>query len=75
MECLYCGGTEGVELESSRTCYEKPRLSVWEKLLLPEEGLDLGPDPNAPIPLCRPCAKEHHENWDDRWAELEAGYL
>lgn len=25
------------------------------------------PDPNAPVPLCRPCAKDHHEYWDEMW--------
>lgn len=33
------------------------------------------PDPNAPIPLCRPCAAEHHAEWDERWADYYAGLL
>jgi len=52
MECAHCGSKEGVELESSRTAYPKKE----------EE-----PDPNAPIPLCRKCAKEHHEYWNEMW--------
>ena len=73
--CLCCQGTLGVEMESSRTCYAKPTLNFWEKLLLPEEGLDEGPEMNKPIPLCRPCAKQHHDDWDDMWKTLENGYL
>lgn len=26
-----------------------------------------GSDPNADIPLCRSCAADHHEYWDDMW--------
>jgi hypothetical protein len=65
----------GVELEDSRTMYEKPRLSVWKRLLREDEGLGSDSDPNAPIPLCRPCAKEHHENMTDQWAVLQNGWL
>ena len=30
------------------------------------------PDPNAPIPLCRSCARAHHDHWDRQWAEYYA---
>lgn len=53
--CAHCGATEGVTMESSRTNYS------WD---------GKGKDPNAPIPLCRPCAVEHHQNWDDMWAQV-----
>lgn len=63
LECLACGLTEGVEMESSRTCYHY-------------EGEIGGPDdPNRPFPLCRPCAEEHHMNWNHTWAEYHAGLL
>jgi hypothetical protein len=58
--CLNCGSAEGVEMESSRTMYH------WE---------GEGPDPNRPLPLCRECAKEHHENWDDQWSDYYGGLL
>lgn len=59
--CAHCKATEGVEWESSRTAY-------------PEDpaGMD---DPNAPIPLCRACAKEHHEHWDEQWDNYRSGLL
>lgn len=57
LKCLRCGSQESVEMESSRTMY-------------PFEGKEGSPeDPNRDIPLCRPCAKQHHEEWDDRWAD------
>ncbi len=62
-ECLRCGTTKrehGVEAESSRTCYHHDHD---------------GEDPNAPIMLCRPCAKMHHEEWDERWSEYYSGLL
>lgn len=35
------------------------------------------PDPadNAPVPLCRDCAQEHHAHWDAMWADYQAGLL
>lgn len=30
---------------------------------------------NAPVPLCRACAKEHHDYWDEMWAEYRQGLL
>jgi hypothetical protein len=60
LACLACGATYGVELESSRTRFPWNGVSV---------------DPNARIPLCRPCAKEHHAYWDERWAEYRAGQM
>lgn len=26
-------------------------------------------DPNAPVPLCRACAKDHHAYWDELWEQ------
>lgn len=58
--CSRCGSREGVEWEPARTAYEPTEKD---------------PDPNADIPYCRPCAGEHHEHWDDMWAEYNAGRL
>ena len=63
LECLCCTRTEGVEMENSRTAYHF------------EGELGSLDDPNKPIPLCRPCAEEHHMHWDDMWAEWRAGLL
>jgi hypothetical protein len=57
LECLYCGCVEGVEMEDSRTNY-----LFYGKPGDPD-------DPNRPVPLCRPCAKDHHNNWDHQWAD------
>lgn len=78
--CLCCGDSEGVQLEDSRTCYhvETPRLGRYGRLGLDDPLNDDPPppsDPNAPIPLCRGCAKDHHDYWDERWAEYYAGLL
>jgi hypothetical protein len=51
-KCFYCGETSGVELESSRT------MCPWD---------GKGENPNKSIHLCRLCAKEHHEYWNDMW--------
>ena len=50
--CECCGLFEGVETESSRTMYS------WD---------GQGEDPNRPLRLCRSCAAEHHEHWDEMW--------
>lgn len=59
-ENVTCQRTEGVELEPSRTAYH------WD---------GKGVDPNAPIWLCRECAKEHHEHWDGMWADYYSGLM
>lgn len=58
--CLHCGTQEGVQMEAARTAYE-----------LLEGELD----PNADVPLCGSCAAEHHEHWDEMWAEYHAGCM
>jgi hypothetical protein len=71
LTCLRCGSTEDVQLECSRTCYDTSRVRTrYERIMVPET-----PEPNAPIPLCRPCAKEHHEYWDDVWTEYYSGVI
>jgi len=63
LACARCYSTEGVEFESSRTQYYF-------------EGEWNDPrNPNAPIPLCRACAKDHHEYWNDMWAQYYGGLL
>jgi hypothetical protein len=52
--CGRCGSSAGVEYEPTRTAY------YFE----PGE-----PDPNVGAWLCRPCADEYHEHWDDMWNE------
>ena len=47
-------------------------LSQWERLAL-DNPLD-PPDPNAPSYLCRPCAKDHHEYWDEMWSHVNGNY-
>jgi hypothetical protein len=63
MQCMSCGSTEDVELENSRTCYHF------------EGNIHSLDNPNRPIPLCRECAKEHHEYWDGMWADYYRGRL
>ena len=58
--CARCGSREGIKLEDARTHYDH------------KEG---EPDPNADIPYCSPCAVEHHEHWDEMWAEYNSGRL
>lgn len=58
--CERCGATEGVAMESSRTA------RVWD---------GKGEDPNGDVAFCRPCAKEHHEEWDERWKEYYSGLI
>lgn len=68
IERLRCRGSQypcdaegpGVELESSRTFYH------WD---------GTGEDPNADVPLCRDCARMHHEYWDEMWSEYYRGIM
>lgn len=69
--CAQCGATEGVLLEDARTAYVAPERDVYDRLR--DDGDP--PDPNAPIPLCRACAKAHHAYFDEVWAEYYAGLL
>ena len=65
LACLRCYSTDGVEMENSRTQYHF-------------EGDQNSPDnPNAPVPLCRACAIDHHEYWDSMWGDYYGyyGYL
>lgn len=63
LACLRCETTDGIEMESSRTCYHY------------EGEIDSPDDPNRPIPLCRLCAEEHHQHWSNMWAEYQSGLL
>lgn len=63
--------SSGVEYERSRTMYAKPQLGAWKRLLLDEEGLGEVPDPNQASWLCRSCAKDYHEYWNDMWSNVE----
>jgi len=55
--CWRCNSMKDVRLESSRTA------CAWD---------GVGEDPNADVPLCRPCAEEHHYWWDAQWDEYNA---
>jgi hypothetical protein len=68
--CQACGATTGVAYENARTAYEVPEPTFWDRIR--GETPDL---PNQPIPLCRPCAKEHHEHWTQMWDEYRSGLL
>jgi len=68
--CEYCGCPYGVFLEDSRTAYEYPDRTRYQIIA----DIQL-PDPNAPLALCRDCAEEHHEFWDDMWTEYYSGRL
>jgi len=58
----HCGSREGVKMESSRTMYEVPVPTRFDRVL---EEIPL--DPNRDIPLCRDCAEEHHRHWSEMW--------
>lgn len=71
-KCVYCGTTELVFSEPSRTNYETPILSRWERLQQ-KDPLAKPKDPNASISLCRPCAEMHHDYWDELWKAYHYG--
>ena len=58
--CAACTSREEVKLEDRRTKF------MWD---------GKGVDPNAPIPLCRPCARAHHTEMDHAWATYYGGLL
>ncbi len=66
--CEYCGATEGVQLEDSRTAYDTSRLDTATRLERIADRDDPPEDPNRPVWLCRPCAEDHHSYWDEMWA-------
>lgn len=45
-----------------------PILNAWQRLMLDGEGLGEIPDPNVDPWLCRDCADEHKEYWDEMWS-------
>jgi hypothetical protein len=62
LKCAACESPDGVQMESSRTCYEPPKKTIWHHVK------DVEPeDPNADIPLCGACATKHEEYWDEMW--------
>ncbi len=58
--CEHCGESSGVEVQKAMTAY------AWD---------GTGPDPNADLYLCRPCAQEYVDEWTERWDEYHAGLL
>lgn len=63
-ECEVCDAMDGdIRLEDSRTQY------VWKG------DFDDPENPNRPLMLCRECAREHHEYWDERWSDYYGGLL
>ena len=78
-KCIRCGRVGGVRLEDSRTNYVREPPTVWDRIRAEDGGLtptpSVGEDPNKPLALCRDCAREHHQDWDERWREYYAGLL
>lgn len=70
MKCEYCGATEGVQLEDSRTAYDTTPFDRFDRINKLDE-----PDPNAPVLLCRDCAADHHAYWDEMWKDYYASRL
>jgi hypothetical protein len=68
--CEQCGSLDDVRYEEPRTFHSPPDLSRFHIIL--EEA---PPDPNRKIAFCRPCAQEHHSNWDDQWREYYGAIL
>lgn len=75
--CERCGKTGGVRLEDARTNYVREPPTVWQRIQAADGGLtpSMMDDPNKPLALCRACAKEHHDYWDERWNEYYDGVL
>jgi hypothetical protein len=69
--CIACNTTEGVRLEPSRTQYDTsyPRTR-FERILDPEPE-----NPNIDIPLCRSCAEDHHEYWNQMWQMVRSNQM
>lgn len=59
LECMGCHTKEGVKMWPSRTAY------YWD---------GKGDNPNAPVPLCEDCGKEHDEYWAEMWSYANGGY-
>lgn len=71
MKCEYCGHAEDVRPEDSRTFYHDP-VTRYSRLL-EEDPLD-PEDPNRAIWLCRECAAQYHEYWDEMHEIAQAVY-
>lgn len=55
--CEYCKSWTGLQLESSHTMYNF-------------DGEWFDPkNPNRPVFLCRCCAEQHEEFWDEQWRD------
>ncbi len=63
LACDRCLSTQGVAMEGSRTMYHF------------EGEIGSPDDPNRPVPLCRDCAREHHEFWDEMWNGYYGGLI
>lgn len=62
-KCEYCGSTEKLKLEDSRTRY------------FFEGEINAPNDPNRRLLLCLNCAEDHHNYWDDRWDDYYQGLM
>lgn len=54
-KCEYCGSADTVKPTAGRTAYDTNKVG-WES-------------PNRHVFLCPDCTTEHHEHWDEMWAE------
>lgn len=61
--CERCGSLRGVKSEGGRTAYHY------------EGPSNVFQDPNRSVGLCRHCAVEYHQHWDDMWQEYYSGRL
>lgn len=69
LSCTACGEVEGVMMHPSHTAYHVPVATRFERVLGEREN------PNADVPLCSPCAEEHHTYWNGRWADYYQGSM
>ena len=67
--CGVCESTEGVKYRDSCTAYESKPLTYWDRILLDGQA---PPNPNAPIPLCEPCAEDHFAFWLEMWDQYNS---
>ena len=55
--------------------YAPPVLNRYQRLSLLKDSLfDKPEDPNRPVMLCRSCAVDHHEYWDEMWDHVYGNY-
>jgi hypothetical protein len=61
--CEHCKSICHLKLEGSRTLYNFDGNWCDPK------------NPNRPLFLCRRCAEDHHNHWDEMWSDYHSGLL